>query len=100
MFCIKAVITARVTGQWSAGRRRETRGRTDLQLGSRGRTLLSRLLHARAEAAARVLRPIPELLPGKVAAGDVFVRVGGTQRWSQHSLGSTDLQPRLETETS
>ena len=87
MFCIKAVITARVTGQWSAGRRRETRGRTDLQLGSRGRTLLPRLLHARAEAAARVLRPIPELLAGKVAAGDVLVGVKRTQGWSQDSLG-------------
>ena len=72
MFCIKTVITARVTGHWSAGGR-EARGRTDLQLGARGRTLLPQLLHARAEAAARVLRPVAELLASKVSAGDVLV---------------------------
>ena len=88
VFCVKTVITTRVGGDRPAGWR-QARGWADLKLGARGRTFLPRLLHARAEAAARVFRPVAELHAGKVAAGDVLVGVKRTQGWCQDFLGSS-----------
>ena len=77
-------ITTGVAGDRPAGRG-QARGRANLKLGARGGTLLPQLLHARAEAAARVLRPVEEHLAGKVAAVDVLVRVRRTLGRSQDS---------------
>ena len=65
VFCSTAAVTLWPGTQRHSG----SDARSHLQSGSgaRGGTLLARLLHAGAEAAA-VLRPVPELLPGEVSS--------------------------------
>ena len=64
---IRTMITAWVTRKtipgWSTQRRRHCGTRVDLELASGRRTFLPGLFDACAEAAARVLRSVPELFP-------------------------------------